>query len=447
MMFKRVVRITVTLGIMIFLIPSIKALSITPNKGILLIYDSYNIYGNQANILNIVNRVITETNEPVDVMKLNSLNKDTIDNLEDYSNIVVLNCNTEKFSSKILEKLNKEKNKIMYISNIQNSGLEYKTMIPILENNNDYFNFRNEILNGLITEKVSQNRYLMINNVTPFIDLNKLVDKIKYLNSQGIPFILNAIPVFENPTFKAMQNFTEVLRYAQASGGYVVLSSPYINQGGATSEEIFNAMVEGYKNYINYLVYPIGISMPNYLMYRSDFKSDLEKSNTVFVSNGNVDLSGVIDYKNPIFKNVIQEIPYKNGIENNINSMSGSVAVTIDNSENIKDFEGAVQSLLNSGITFNNPRSLNSEIDLNGNKVECTTDGVYLNGKYVQQNSYISNQELSKENTSTESGNKNQDIDISKFSNKIIVFAIVACIIFIIITILSKRIDRKKYFR
>ncbi|WP_297631716.1 DUF2334 domain-containing protein [uncultured Clostridium sp.] len=447
MMFKRVLKITIALLALSIIIPSIKSMATTINHKILIIYDSSNVYGEGENILEQVNRVATESNIPVNLEKVNFTEENNIKDLDEYSNIIILNCNTQIFNGDLLKELNAEANKITYISDIQNSGLSYKKIMPIPEKATNYFTFRNELLNNIDGRNVSGDKYLVINNVTPFINLNDLVDKIKYLNGQGIPFIINAIPVFENPTFKAMQNFTEALRYAQASGGYVILSCPYINQGNATAQEIFAAMEEGYKNYVNYLVYPIGISMPNYLLYNQDLKTDLEKSNTVFVENSTVATGGITDYDNPVFKNVIEEISYKDAISNNINSMAGSVGVSIDDSVDLATFKTDIQNLINNGIAFSTPRNLNSEIEINGNKIQCKADGVYLNGKYVQQNTYISNKELFKTDSSNATTTNNNDIDISKISDKLLIFGAVACILFIIITILSKRIDKKKYFR
>lgn len=437
----------IALVAVIIIIPSIKSMATTINPKILIVYDSNSVYGEGENILAQVNRIATESNIPVNLRKVNFTQERNIKNLDEYSNIIILNCNDQIFNAELLKELNAEADKILYISNIQNNGLNYKKVISIPEKAMSYITFRNEVLNSIEGRKISEDRYLVINNVTPFINLNDLVDKIKYLNSQGIPFIINAIPVFENPTFKAMQNFTEALRYAQASGGYIILSCPYINQGNATAQEIFKAMEEGYKNYVNYLVYPIGISMPNYLLYNSELKKDLEKSNTVFIENSTVATGGITDYDNPVFKNVIQEIPYKDAISNDINSMVGSMGISIDDSVDLETFKTDVQNLINGGIVFSTPRNLNSEIEINGNKVQCRADGVYLNGKYVQQNTYISNKELFKTESSSGTTTNNDDIDISKISDKLLIFGAVACILFIIITILSKRIDRKKYFR
>ena len=311
---------------------------------------------------------------------------------------------------------------------------------------NNSFKFRQDLIDYTLGKNVQSNKFLMINNVNPFINLNDLVAKIKYLNEQGIPFILNTIPVFENPNFDAMKRFTEVLRYAQASGGYIVLSCPYIENENATSEEIFNPMEEGYKNYINYLVYPIAISMPRYLLYRNDMKQYVEKSNTIFIENSNV---GMINFgfENATFKNVINQIQYKEIDYKNINSNLGNIAITIENSTSLNEFKEDVQNLINNGIFFNSPTILDSNININGVDVTCSNRGLYSNNKDVQQNTYISNKDLEKGNTSNQVSTDNKQIDISKISNKVMLLAFIACVLFIIITILSRRIDKRKYFK
>lgn len=424
------------------LLPSYKAFGDTINK-VLVIYDSYNIYGQNDNILNEINNDLMLNNVQVSLENMNNIDDKNLDN---YSKIVFLNCNTENFNQNFIDKINKVSNKLIYISNINNGEIKYSNSLSINYLKNNSFKFRQDLIDYTLGKNVQSNKFLMINNVNPFINLNDLVAKIKYLNEQGIPFILNTIPVFENPNFDAMKRFTEVLRYAQASGGYIVLSCPYIENENATSEEIFNPMEEGYKNYINYLVYPIAISMPRYLLYRNDMKQYVEKSNTIFIENSNV---GMINFgfENATFKNVINQIQYKEIDYKNINSNLGNIAITIENSTSLNEFKEDVQNLINNGIFFNSPTILDSNININGVDVTCSNRGLYSNNKDVQQNTYIPNKDLEKGNTSNQVSTDNKQINISKISNKVMLLAFIACVLFIIITILSRRIDKRKYFK
>ncbi len=428
--------------IVAILLPSYKAFGDTINK-VLVIYDSYNIYGQNDNIVNEINNDLMLSNVQVSLENMNNIDDKNLDN---YSKIVFLNCNTENFNQNFIDKINKVSNKLIYISNINNEEIKYSNSLSINYLKNNSFKFRQDLIDYTLGKNVQSNKFLMINNVNPFINLNDLVAKIKYLNEQGIPFILNTIPVFENPNFDAMKRFTEVLRYAQASGGYIVLSCPYIENENATSEEIFNAMEEGYKNYINYLVYPIAISMPRYLLYRNDMKEYVEKSNTIFIGTSNV---GMINFgfENATFKNVINQIPYKEIDYKNINSNFGNIAITIENSTSLNEFKEDVQNLINNGIFFNSPAILDSNININGVDVTCSNRGLYSNNKDVQQNTYIPNKDLEKGNTSNQVSTDNKQINISKISNKVMLLAFIACVLFIIITILSRRIDKRKYFK
>lgn len=428
--------------IVAILLPSYKAFGDTINK-VLVIYDSYNIYGQNDNIVNEINNDLMLSNVQVSLENMNNIDDKNLDN---YSKIVFLNCNTENFNQNFIDKINKVSNKLIYISNINNGEIKYSNSLSINYLKNNSFKFRQDLIDYTLGKNVQSNKFLMINNVNPFINLNDLVAKIKYLNEQGIPFILNTIPVFENPNFDAMKRFTEVLRYAQASGGYIVLSCPYIENENATSEEIFNAMEEGYKNYINYLVYPIAISMPRYLLYRNDMKEYVKKSNTIFIGTSNV---GMINFgfENATFKNVINQIPYKEINYKNINSNLGNIAITIENSTSLNEFKEDVQNLINNGIFFNSPTILDSNININGVDVTCSNRGLYSNNKDVQQNTYIPNKDLEKGNTSNQVSTDNKQINISKISNKVMLLAFIACVLFIIITILSRRIDKRKYFK
>lgn len=441
-MFKKIGISFALLVVVLTLVPSYRAFGDTFNK-VLVIYDSYNVYGQKENIVNKINNDLMLNNVQVSLENMNSINDKKLD---EYSKIIFLNCNKENFSKDFIDNMNKISNKLIYISNISTNAIKYSKTLSISYLTNDSFNFKEALVNDVLGKNIQSNKFLMISNVNPFINLNELVAKIKYLNEQGIPFILDTIPVFENPNFDAMKRFTEVLRYAQSSGGYIVLSCPYIQNEDATSEEIYIPMEEGYKNYINYLVYPIAISMPRYLLYRNDMKSFVEKSNTIFINDSQVNMIN-FGFENPSFKNVINDIPYNEINYRNINSTLGNVSITIDNSISLDDFKSKVQNLINSGIFFTSPTVLNSNININELDVSCNNQGLYLNNKYVEQSTYISNKELEKQNTPQQSTTDNKQIDISRISNKFMIIAFIACVLFIIITILSRRIDRRKYFK
>ena len=61
---------------------------------------------------------------------------------------------------------------------------------------------------------------------------------------------------------------------------------------------------------------------------------------------------------------------------------------------------------------------------------------------------FINREEFQKDfNLQNKNDSKKDDFDISGFSKIIMIFAGIACGIFIIIAMLSKRIDRRKYFK
>src|SRR5471030_1642788 len=132
--------------------------------------------------------------------------------------------------------------------------------------------------------------YFYLDNVTPFNDLNNLIDEIDYLKDNGIKFFIEAASIFVNKDLKAMGRFTECLRYAQVNGGRVVLNFLIINSKGvdgeSTSGQLISETVKvAFNNYTNYWVYPVGMSINESLPYSEDLKSLLECTDTLFLNS------------------------------------------------------------------------------------------------------------------------------------------------------------------
>ena len=91
-----------------------------------------------------------------------------------------------------------------------------------------------------------------------------MVEKVEYLKERGINFIVDAMPVFKNQNFDSMKRYTEALRYCAANGGTIFISSPYIYQSqNIQVSELISKMTLAYESFVNYWIYPVGLTVPN----------------------------------------------------------------------------------------------------------------------------------------------------------------------------------------
>lgn len=419
------------------------------NDKILILYDTYKQYAGKNNELSYVNNMAISTGNIVDIVNIKSYKNNSIYN---YNKVIIL-CNLEgSIKENLRENIKKFNGDIFWVGK---NFDEFKNQKKIPHIDLDDLNSSSEekLFNAFrYRNDFNKNRYILIDNVTPFIDLNDLVNKISYLHQNGIQFVVSTIPVFENTNFNSMKRYVEVLRYAEARGGTIIMHDPFLESENAPAEDIIRNCIIGYKNYLDYWVYPVALDIPKAYLYRDDMKPLLSKSNTIFLQEA--EDTGILDFasfQNNRFSNVIQKINYENIDISNYKDFENT-AISIDNKNSYKDFKKIVSNLIDNGIYFNNPSYINSKVTLGNDALVAGGNGIYLNDKPVTQNTFVNEKNfkeaISKDNKSIEPPKEEKKyINISNPGKVIVTVAIIACIIFLVIVILSRKIDRKKYFK
>jgi Uncharacterized protein conserved in bacteria (DUF2334) len=303
-----------------------------------------------------------------------------------------------------------------------------------------------------ICAKENEKIYLMLDEVYPFDDLNLLVEKIDYLYDKGYPFIISAMPVFNNTNSNAMRRYAEALRYAQAKGGAIILHFPYIYQKDSVNagiDDILSKMTKANKNFLDYLVYSSAIDVPEDLLYYNEAYKYLNTSNTIFLDTKKEIKKIDVDSFENIDKidNIIEKIPiedfyYKNSYFNN-------KAITLKGDMDIGEFKNNIQMLNNKEVYFDNFKYVNTYIHLGENILEGYNGNISLNNSNATPQKFISIEEF--ENMM---GNKietkpieNNRINLSYANKWIILLTISASFIFIIIVIRNSNLDRKKFLK
>lgn len=294
--------------------------------------------------------------------------------------------------------------------------------------------------------------YFYLDNVTPFNDLNNLIDEITYLKNNGIKFFIEVSPVFVNGELKAMGRFAECLRYAQANGGRVILKFPIINNQGANAAAINGTLINeklkaAFNNYTNYWVYPVGMSIDESILYKDDFKNVLKCTDTLFVSFQD---SSNINKNNAVIKaydNVIQKVDLDYYMKNDKANIFDKNALCVESDCTFEEFKKNVDKILNREIVLTSSDKLSSYMKYD-DEVKSNLKGIFFNNVDVTQDRFISAEEY--ENTFAKNSNKEENpvkADLSKSNRSLEILSGVAILIFLIILVLSKNIERKRFFK
>lgn len=152
-------------------------------------------------------------------------------------------------------------------------------------------------------------QYFVLDQVYPFMPAEKLKEKVDVLIESGIPFAISVMPISQNTEFPSMKQFCQVLSYAQANGGAVILNAPIIHQTEVEIDELYEKLTDMTTAYTNYGVYPLGLQVP--LSWTNDevYLKVLERYKTVFVYDDGKSSGFEIDsHQNVLFQNSHQLI-------------------------------------------------------------------------------------------------------------------------------------------
>ncbi|MBN1074427.1 DUF2334 domain-containing protein [Clostridium botulinum] len=411
---------------------------------VLVLYDSYKEYGEKRNILNDLNRICLEVTDDIEIMRFSAYEGA---DLSQYKAIFILNLSKDTLSESLKQNLIKYNNKIFWVGKESyNDFLNTDKVIYIEELYFDNYNYKKiyEVLYKNFNKEYEKNTYLYFDKVTPFNDLNVLIEEIDYLKKNGIPFFIEVPPVFKNENLSAMNRFAEVLRYAQANGGEIVLTLPQLVSLDVQGKNIEEKFDLGFKNYINYWIYPTAISISDYWLYRDDLKELLKKTDTIFIDS-NVDI-GILEfdkYNLSSYKNVIEKVNLENG-----NNLHNNVAVNISSKLSINEFKNKIKELLEKDIYFKDTHDISSSITIDNLNINSNKKGIFLNDKNVVQVQFIDSEKYK----TVVDGYENQrrdDVNISldKTNKILVIISTVVVILFIIIALISFNIDKRKFLK
>ncbi len=125
--------------------------------------------------------------------------------------------------------------------------------------------------------------HLVIDAVYPFTDPYRLKEIVDYMVDLKMNFVISVMPIYEHADYPAMQRFCDVLRYAQANGGGIVLHSPII-QDNIDPANLARHLMLTAKSYLENGVYILAMEIPSEWVFDENVVPSLGRYRTLFLS-------------------------------------------------------------------------------------------------------------------------------------------------------------------
>ncbi len=126
-------------------------------------------------------------------------------------------------------------------------------------------------------------QYVTLSPVYPFADLHRLKEMVDELAERRMPFVISVMPIYEHVDYPAMKRFCDVLRYAQTSGGAVILHAPLI-QNRTDPVILAEQLTTATMNYLKLGVFPVALEIPSEWLFQDELSGILGRYRTLFLS-------------------------------------------------------------------------------------------------------------------------------------------------------------------
>lgn len=291
-------------------------------------------------------------------------------------------------------------------------------------------------------------QYIVLNEVYPFQNPDKLLEIIKYMIKREEPFVISVMPVYNNGDYPAMQHFCEVLRYAQANGGVIMMHSP-INQMPEFDEALMNEYItNALRVYMNQGVYPMGLQIPENWMFHEDTISIAGRFRTVMVADEEDSLleRDKTIRTNTVYRDGHQWIAPAIALDASGTSFLStySTAVYFDITDDMESIENKVQSCIASEVPLKSLWDIEHSFWTDEDAMTYRNHIILVNGERTKTQFIATDYE--------EDFQYNRNMlqrfskDLSEENSKLIVAVVLVSIIFLWFIFAARRRNKQRFF-
>lgn len=127
-------------------------------------------------------------------------------------------------------------------------------------------------------------QYIVIDKVYPYEDPDKLLEVVKLLADEKTPFVISVMPMYVNGDYPAMTRFCEILRYAQANEGSVIINAPINQMTPFQKDTVVEYLGQALEIYNKQGVYPLALEVPHNWLFNEDTIEIMSHFKTIVTS-------------------------------------------------------------------------------------------------------------------------------------------------------------------
>ncbi|WP_143322149.1 DUF2334 domain-containing protein [Clostridium sp. HBUAS56010] len=129
-------------------------------------------------------------------------------------------------------------------------------------------------------------QYLLIDRVYPYEDPERLLEVVKIFTRKKIPFAISVMPLYVHGEYPAMTRFCEILRYAQANGGAVIIHVPNNQMSPFDKTLMLQYLSQAMEVYKKQDIYPLALQVPRNWMFNRDAIEVMSHFKTIVTYDG-----------------------------------------------------------------------------------------------------------------------------------------------------------------
>ena len=289
-------------------------------------------------------------------------------------------------------------------------------------------------------------QYIVLDNVYAYMPAQELLSRVDVLIEAGLPFVLSVMPVYMNTDYPAMQQFCEVLRYAQVNGGAVILHAPQ-SRTMVTDWDAYNVTItEVLNSYTSQGVYPLGFDVPYSWTWNEDALTWMQRSRTIFVYSDSAETDFALDtQQNLLFYNynalILPALSLDDGGENCVLQFSASRRISASVSlEDLQDLSSDMQNNASAYYSlWDNTQSVwANSFHLNWDGDALTLNDVVCSLSYTPQaaeEDYEYNRNTLKRFT----------VSIQNESHFLIVLVSIVTVVFLLMILYARHMQRRRF--
>lgn len=288
-------------------------------------------------------------------------------------------------------------------------------------------------------------QYIVLDKVYPFTPPDKLQKIVDYLILNKLPFVISVMPIYENGDYPSMKRFCEVLRYAQANNGAIIMHSPNIIKDGENVTQLWKYLTIATEAYTNQGIYPIGLEAPDRFIFENSRIDLLKRYSTVFFYSENRE--PVINLKvkyNTIFKDGHTIVGSAIGLNEIGNSQIKvySAAQYLNVWDDFGFLEKQIDGCVNSEIPLRSLWDMNHSVYVDNLYLHTVMSQVYLNNKKVslEYKPFKYKKYTYKPNIFIRIA-----ANLGGLNKKLKAIAAIASVMFIIFIISARRLNKRKF--